>query len=644
MKNWKIGTRISAGFGAVIAIAVTLGIFAYTRVGVIDAHSTNITARRLPTVYLAGEIQNRAQANVGLVLRHIGAKDAPEMAAIEAQLGDMMARNSNDLSQYEKLIATDKGRALHEDIKNARGAVGTVRQEALALSRSSKKAEAAALVKERLLPANTKYMEAVGNAVSYNKAAADEDSHNIEAAVASSRTGVLLGLVVAIVVAMGISLFVVRSISRPLATAVGLVGEVAQGDLTHTVEAASTDELGRMLTAMNGMVGNLKNAADVAVAVSQGDLTVEARALSDKDALGLALIAMVNNLKKSAAVALAIAEGNLTVEATVLGEKDALGHALKQMLENLQHTVREVSAAADNVASGSQELSATAQQLSQGASEQSAAAEESTSSMEEMASSIQQNADNARQTDKIASQAAEDTRAGGEAVTKTVDAMKDIRQRITIIEEIARKTDLLALNAAVEAARAGEQGKGFAVVASEVRKLAERSQTAAAEIGKLTGEGVALAENAGQLLVRLVPDIRKTAELVREIAAASGEQSTGAGQVNKAIQQLDQVIQQNASASEEMASTSEELSSQAEQLQASIGFFRVDDGGRKRSSQATKAAAHAKPAGKPSAGSVTTSVAHLERAVRSAGPRIDLTAGAARAADDRDFVGYQEER
>jgi methyl-accepting chemotaxis protein len=444
--------------------------------------------------------------------------------------------------------------------------------------------------------------------VAFNKAGADDSGQQVQNSVSAAKTGVLAGLFAALIAAVAISLFVARSITRPLGMAVDLVGKVATGDLTHKGEVHSRDELGAMIGAINGMV---------------------------------------DNLQKSSTVALAIAEGDLTVEATVLGEKDALGHALKQMLENLQTTVREVSSAADSVATGSQQMSATSQQLSQGASEQSAAAEESTSAMEEMAASIQQNADNARQTDKIASQAAEDTRAGGEAVTNTVEAMKQIAQKIGIIEEIARKTDLLALNAAVEAARAGEHGKGFAVVASEVRKLAERSQTAAAEISRLTGDGVALAENAGQLLTRLVPDIRKTAELVREIAAASGEQSTGAAQINKAIQQLDQVIQQNAAASEEMASTSEELSSQAVQLQGSIGFFRVDDGGRRRSPQ-PKPSAHAmragKPAAKPAPGSVTASVAHLDRAVRSAGPHIDLAAVSARAADDRDFIGYQEEQ
>ena len=195
-----------------------------------------------------------------------------------------------------------------------------------------------------------------------------------------------------------------------------------------------------------------------------------------------------------------------------------------------------------------------------------------------MTASVQQNADNAKQTDKIASKAAEDAQASGEAVERTVQAMQEIAEKINIIEEIARKTDLLALNAAVEAARAGEHGKGFAVVASEVRKLAERSQTAAAEISRLTAGGVGTAEGAGQLLTKLVPDIRKTAELVREIAAASAEQSTGANQVNKAIQQLDQVIQQNSSASEEMASSVRGTGKPGRQsLIPRSAFFRIDE-------------------------------------------------------------------
>jgi methyl-accepting chemotaxis protein len=196
--------------------------------------------------------------------------------------------------------------------------------------------------------------------------------------------------------------------------------------------------------------------------------------------------------------------------------------------------------------------------------------------MEQMVSNIQQNADNAQQTEKIAQKAAEDAREGGKAVVQTVAAMKEIAGKITIIEEIARQTNLLALNAAIEAARAGEHGRGFAVVASEVRKLAERSQTAAGEISKLSGTSVQVAEQAGAMLAKLVPDIQRTAELVLEINGSSKEQNEGAGQVNKAIQQLDQVVQQNASAAEEMSSTAEELSSQAEHLQSIMEFFKVD--------------------------------------------------------------------
>jgi len=195
--------------------------------------------------------------------------------------------------------------------------------------------------------------------------------------------------------------------------------------------------------------------------------------------------------------------------------------------------------------------------------------------MEEMAATIKQNTDNAQQTEKIALKSAEDAIGSGKAVTETVGAMREIAGKISIIEEIARQTNLLALNAAIEAARAGEHGKGFAVVASEVRKLAERSQTAAGEISKLSVSSVQVAEKAGELLSKLVPDIKKTAELVQEISAASAEQNTGVEQVNKASQQLDQVIQQNAGAAEEMSSMAEELSSQAEQLQSSISFFKL---------------------------------------------------------------------
>ncbi|WP_031385701.1 methyl-accepting chemotaxis protein [Desulfonatronum thiodismutans] len=291
-----------------------------------------------------------------------------------------------------------------------------------------------------------------------------------------------------------------------------------------------------------------------------------------------------------------LSEGELDAKLDV-DQKDEigmLGKAMQEMQGKLREIVGEVKSASENVASGSEQLSASAEQMSQGATEQAAAVEEVSSSMEEMTANIKQNADNAAQTEKIALQAAKDAQEGGQAVSQTVTAMKQIAEKISIIEEIARQTNLLALNAAIEAARAGDAGKGFAVVAAEVRKLAERSGSAATEISELSRSSVQVAEQAGEMLVKIVPDIQRTAELIQEINAASREQSIGVEQINKAVQQLDQVIQQNASAAEEMASTSEELSSQAEELQATMAFFKMSGSGTlSRSRKTTGRTTHA---------------------------------------------------
>jgi methyl-accepting chemotaxis protein len=289
---------------------------------------------------------------------------------------------------------------------------------------------------------------------------------------------------------------------------------------------------------------------------------------------------------KGVAFAQTVAAGDLTADLEV-DQKDEIGNladALRDMVTRLKGVVGEIQTASTNVASGSQQMSSSAEEMSQGATEQASSTEEVSSSMEEMDSNIQQNADNAQETEKIAQKAAQDAQQGGSAVHQTVEAMRNIAEKISIIEEIARNTNLLALNAAIEAARAGEHGKGFAVVASEVRKLAERSQKAAAEISELSTSSVGVAEEAGKLLEALVPDIQKTAELVQEINAASTEQRSGSQQVNKALAQLDQVVQQNASQAEEMSSMAEELSGQADSLQNTISFFTVDqtDGGRRR--------------------------------------------------------------
>ncbi len=299
--------------------------------------------------------------------------------------------------------------------------------------------------------------------------------------------------------------------------------------------------------------------------------------------LGILFVVMLSRsitrpLLRAVKAAEQVASGDLDVEIEV-SSRDEVGQlmqALQSMVGKLRGVVANVKGATANVAGGSEQISASGQQLSQGATEQAASLEEISSSMEEMAANIRQSADNAGQTEQIAQKAATDAQAGGQAVTQAVTAMKDIAGKISIIEEVARQTNLLALNAAIEAARAGEHGKGFAVVASEVRKLAERSQTAAGEIGERSSSTVEVAEQAGQRLERLVPDIQKTADLVQEISAAAREQDTGADEVNRALQQLDQVVQQSAASSEELASTSEELAAQSDQLRESMNFFKLD--------------------------------------------------------------------
>lgn len=360
---------------------------------------------------------------------------------------------------------------------------------------------------------------------------ADTEAYN-RGAVTLSLALLAFGLLVAVFMAV----VLVRSITQPLAIATSVAKQLAVGDLDIQFDIRGRDEMAQMLSAMRDMVESTRAMARHAERLAAGDFTLIVKPRSEQDVQALSFATMV---------------------------------------QKLTQTISEVRDGAVAVTSAAAQVSASAQALSQGTNSQASSVEETTASLEELNASISGNADNSRQTEEIAARSAKDAEESARIVVATVDAMKTIAEKVTIIEEIAYMTNLLALNAAIEAARAGEHGRGFAVVATEVRKLAERSQKAAKEINTVAAGSVLVAEKAGEQLTQLVPSIRKTAELVQEVAASSMEQSSSVKEMNNAMILVDQVTQRNAAASEELSSTAEELSAQSEALMQQVGFFRL---------------------------------------------------------------------
>jgi methyl-accepting chemotaxis protein len=528
-----VKAKLAGAFGVVILLSMVAGGVAYLKLSEMIATGENLVGR-------AGRIEKAAEIEQGILLQVRAEKNAilsPTEAGTDQFSAEIRALRTSVAKTKDEVYAgaTEAGRKFLDRFAAAYSNMNAVQDETIKLAKVDKAKATERSMSEGRKATGEALEPATGYSVYLQKAMA-------ERAEQSRQDGnhaqiLLLALVMAsLIIAVAAATWIALNISRGLSRAVGLANAVAIGDLSQKIDVTSSDEIGDLVKSMNAMTVNLNATAKIADFIASGDLTVDAKPLSDKDTLGL---------------------------------------ALERMIEKLRAVVTDTMTAAENMSAGSQELSASAEQLSQGATEQASASEEASASMEEMAANVKQNAENAGQTEKIAHKSAQDAEASGNAVSRAVEAMQTIAGKITIVQEIARQTDLLALNAAVEAARAGEHGRGFAVVASEVRKLAERSQTAAAEIGALSSETVKAAQEAGAMLARLVPDIKKTAELVEEITAACREQDVGSTQINQAIQQLDKVGQQNSSASEQVSSTAEELASQAEQLQSTISFFRI---------------------------------------------------------------------
>ena len=609
----SLKAKFAAAFGALLLLTMALGGLAIVKMSDINDASTVIAENWLPSVDVVNRINTSTSDLRILQYRHVASLEEAEMRAVEAEVDSLLASLDQQRATYEALISSPEERAIYDQFSDKFKQYLSAHERMLALSRQNLNEQAVAALNEARAVYDD-FSSDMLDLVNLNKAGGEAASATASADYESARTIVLSMIAFALLLGVAIAVLVSRSILKQLGGepdyTVSIIREIAVGNLAVEVNTAKGDTTSLLANA-KAMIANLKAAAGVADQIAAGDLSAQPKPLSDKDTLGISLKQMVENLRQSASVADKIAAGDLTVEPKPLSDKDTLGIALQSMVQRLRGIISDALSAAHHVSSGSRQLSASSEELSQGATEQASSTEEASSSMEEMASNIKQNADNANQTETIARQSAKDAEASGEAVGKAVKAMETIAEKILIVQEIARQTDLLALNAAVEAARAGEHGRGFAVVASEVRKLAERSQAAAQQISGLSGDTVKAAQQAGDMLTKLVPDIQKTAELVSEISNASREQNAGAAQINLAIQQLDKVTQQNTSAAEEMASTSEELASQAEQLQHAIAYFRLD-----------QAHSEGSASRKPAAGMKKTghAVNDMHEAIRAAAP------------------------
>ncbi|HML61024.1 MAG TPA: methyl-accepting chemotaxis protein [Solidesulfovibrio sp.] len=628
MKNLKLGIKISVGFGLLILIACVLGGLAVVNMRSVEVESTRLAKEYVPEVNVGNAVERAAMLTMVEMRGYGYSESKKELDAGLRNLGELKRALAEAKAHSDKYPALVK---LHEDVTKAQAKAAEYeklindtagRMEALTGVRRTLDQAATELVKncEGYQESQAKLLiEEIGKGLAPE--ALKDRAEKVDAITGIINAGTLIRVAnyrgqlyrdprviedaVKAFAGLEHSVETLRAKTRidanlrQLAAIKDAAQKYRQALLDFLDNYRALQELAvKRLDAASAVQDAAEETAKAALDATQkiANDAVASLASASSVMIGGLIVAILLGIVvavvltkaitgpviKGVGFARAMAEGDFT-RLLDIDQKDEIGvlaSSLNEMVGKLREVVAEVQSASENVASGSEELSASAQSMSQGATEQAASVEEISSSMEQMSSNIKQNAENAQQTQSIAVKAAQDAREGGEAVVSAMVAMKNIAEKISIIEEIARQTNLLALNAAIEAARAGEHGKGFAVVAAEVRKLAERSGSAASEISELSSSSVQVAERAGSMLTKMVPDIQRTADLVQEIAAASQEQNSGADQINKAIQQLDQVVQQNASASEEMASTSEELSSQAEQLQSTMAFFRVDGIGR----------------------------------------------------------------
>jgi len=552
MSNWKIGFRISAAFAVVILICAAMSFFNYNRVQNIDRETVKVSDNTVPSVAALSGVQTRIYRILELMRQHAASSSPEEMSRLVSQIKVNQELNNKALLDYEALPFADGEKELYEKAKQDRGVFHDTTDQIQVVSSkgdAQSNALAAKMINEQLSPAADKSADSIQAVIDLNNNGSKNGLRRVRDAVSATIEGTLIGLLLSVVLAVVVTLLVVRSITAPLLKAVVALDQVADGDLTTVLDVDTRDEVGMMAKSLNRAV------------------------------------------------------------------------------EKLNTTLQEVADSATNATSTSQQLAAASEAIASGAQEQAASLEETSASLEEITAAVRQSADNANQASQLATSSKDSAEVGQQVVSRAITAMAEINVAsakisdiISTIDEIAFQTNLLAVNAAVEAARAGDEGRGFAVVASEVRSLAQRSAVAAKEIKVLIQDslkkveaGSELVNRSGETLQGIVGSVKRVTDIVGEIAAASGEQSTGIEQVNTAMTQMDQVTQSNSAQTEELSATAQSLSEQSAHLMELVSTFILSQSGnsqRERQLFQPHAAAPVKPAPRPSP------VLHLKSAVR----------------------------